>query len=77
MYLGENSQKVWSKLEKSADWKWHVTLLNVSIEANKKYCIRKKEMCINEPHLLEREALAGRLVHCGWFNEMCEILCAE
>ena len=76
MYLGENGRKVWSKLEKSADWKRHFTLSNVSVEANKKYC-RKKEMCINEPYLLEREALAGRLVHCGLFNEMCEFLCAE
>ena len=76
MYLGENSRKVLSKPEKSADWERHFTLLNVSIEANKTYG-RKKEMCINEPYLLEREALAGRLVHRGWFNEMCEILCAE
>lgn len=79
MYRGENSLRVWSKpLEKSADFKRHFTLLNVSIEALTKSIVEKKKiMCINEPYLLEREALAGRLVQCGWFNEMCEFLCAE
>ena len=43
--------------------KRYFPFLNGPIEANKKYC--RKKMCKNEPHLLEREVLAGRLVHCG------------
>ena len=57
MYLGENSRKEWSKLEKSADLKRHFTLLNVSIEANKLKRIVERKKCASVNHTYLRKKL--------------------